>query len=150
MKKGKQIHYLLVLVVLILMMSCGNPMNKIAHKCIVIKAEWVDTSQFNHGFGDRSLLASVFESQVYDLHSDGTYSSNGKKENTTGKWKVRFNNAIFNDKDGNIHTWYFVAGKIEIHPDSTIFVKLDNEKNQFYKLTLKAARGEQVNVDNYW
>ena len=144
------IRYLMAFAIFISMISCGSPMNKIAHKWIVIRAEWVDTSQFNHGFGDRSLLTDLYKDQIYDLHSDGTYSSNGKKENTNGTWKIRFNNAIFTDKDGAIHTWYFIGNKLEIYPDSTMKFKLDNEKNHYYLLTIKAAQGEHVNVDDYW
>jgi hypothetical protein len=144
------IRFLIAFVVFISMISCGSPMNKIAHKWIVIKADYVNTDTTSFIIDDGSLYAIQYIGQVYDLHADGTYSSNGKKENTSGTWKIRFNNAIFKDKDGTIHTWYFIGNKLEIYPDSTMKFKLDNEKNQYYLLTIKAAPGEHVNVDDYW
>jgi len=146
----KYISYLVVFAGTISIISCGSPMNKIAHKWIVVSAKWVDTSSFNHGLGNRGPLAIRYIGQVYDLHGDGTYTSHDKVENTEGKWKIRFNNAIFTDSNGNIHTWYFIGQKLEIHPDSTMNFKLDNEQNQYYLLTIKAAMGEHVNVDDYW
>lgn len=151
MKQEKHICFLLVLLGFLTIISCGNPMNKIAHKWVVVSAKWYDTSTRKiQIIDDHSLYARRFEGQIYDLHSDGTYSSHDKVENKDGKWKIRFNNAIFTDCDGNKHTWYFLGQKLEIHPDSTMVFKLDNESNQYYLLTIKAAPGEDVNVDNYW
>ena len=147
---------MLVSIGILTIISCGNPMNKIAHKWIVTDAKWVDTTKFDTtgriliSNDDRGLYAVKYIGQVYDLHSDGTYSSHDKVENKEGMWKIRFNNAIFSDEDGNKHIWYFIGQKLEIHPDSTMNFKLDNDRNRYYLITIKAAPEEHVNVDDYW
>lgn len=90
-----------------------------------------------------------YKGQIFDLHKDGTFTSNGKINNISGTWIEKWGVVIFTTSDNKKEYWDFDDATVEIRHDSTLVTKLRIDgDSSFVQLNMKVAPGHPVKTDD--
>jgi hypothetical protein len=90
-----------------------------------------------------------YKGQIYDIHGDGTFTSNGKLKNVSGTWVEKWGVVFFTTSGNKKECWDFAGGDVRIQHDSTIVTKILIEDDSSYiQLQLKVAPGQAIKTDD--